>query len=823
MGQMSDAAPSAEVTGASPLAGLTVVDLSTTLAGAFATQFLADAGADVLLVEPPEGSRLRSLAAWPALARGRRSTALNLRTDAGRAQLRGLLATADVLVTTLRPGAAERLGIDPDALAALNPRLVSAEITGWGTRGPWRDIKGYEGLVMAKLGGFHAKRQATTRPGPAYISVPFASWGAGHTALHGILAALYDREASGRGQHVEADLVRGMATMDTWNWFTEIVAQRWPESFTPVHAFDDDGTPRGHLIYPLLVAPTKDGYWLQFAQTAPHLFQAMLVELGIAPTLADPKWAGFPIFDDAERRIELWELMLKRVSERTLAEWEEVFSRNPNVSAEVFRAGPDALEHPQLSHDRRIVVSEDPELGPVRQPSTLVHVDGTALRPPVPAPLLGESDAAFPGRAAVDTSTGAAGEEPAPTGLPLEGVTVLEMGLMYAAPFGTTLLTDLGARVIKVEGLDGDNIRTLVQFPEAAGAKVMQGKESIALDLTTEEGLAIVHEIARRSDLVLQSFRAGAAERAKVDPATLKAINPDLVYLSSPGYGTDGPYGARPAYAPSIGAASGIALTEAPDAAEATGSLDEVKKAAVRLNAASAVISLQADGIAAVGVASALLLGLLARRRGRPMGALTTTMIASASHAIVDHNIAYAGKPLTPRVDPGGHGPSALYRLYRASDGWVFLAAPAEHEWPELVGALKERVALDDPRFSTTAERAAHDTDLAEVLATTFATRAKDAWESELVAAGVGCVAVAEHLPERTLLSDESHDAGYTVDTVHPVFAEHRRLSPATRFSRSSTRAGGGCLAGDHTDAILSELGYDDARIADLRQRRIVS
>jgi crotonobetainyl-CoA:carnitine CoA-transferase CaiB-like acyl-CoA transferase len=764
---------------------------------------------------------MRSLAAWPVLARGRRSTVLDLRTYDGRDRLRALLTTADVLVTTFRPETVARLGLDSGTLGELNPRLVSAEITGWGTSGPWRDIKGYEALVMAKLGAFHAKRQATTRPGPSFISVPFASWGAAHTALQGILAALYERESSGRGQHVEADLVRGMATMDTWNWFTELVAQRWPESFTPVHAFDDDGTPRGHLIYPLLVTPTKDGHWLQFAQTAPHLFRAMLVELGIAPLLAAPKWAGFPIFEDAERRIELWELMLERASDRTLAEWEQVFATNTDVSAEVFRAGPAALDHPQLAHDRRVVVGDDPELGPVRQPSTLVHVDGAALRPPLPAPRLGESDAAFAPRPAADPAT--PDERPPTAGLPLAGVTILELGLMYAAPYGTTLLTDLGARVIKVEGLEGDNIRTLVQFPEAAGAKVMQGKESIALDLGTEEGLAIVHEIARRSDMVLQGFRAGAAERAKVDPATLKAINPDLVYLSSPGYGTDGPYGARPAYAPSIGAASGIALTEAPDAADATGTLEEIKKAAVRLNAASAVISLQADGISAVGVASTLLLGLLARRLGRPMGALTTTMIASATHAVVDHNIDYASKPVTPRVDPGGHGLTALYRMYRAADGWAFLAAPAEREWPGLVAALEEHVALDDPRFATAADRTANDAELAGLLSTVFAARAKASWESELGAAGVGCVAVTEHLPERTLLSDESYAAGYSVDAVHPVFAEHRRLSPATRFSRSSTRAEGGCLAGDHTDAILAELGYDAGRIAELRERRIVT
>jgi crotonobetainyl-CoA:carnitine CoA-transferase CaiB-like acyl-CoA transferase len=197
-------------------------------------------------------------------------------------------------------------------------------------------------------------------------------------------------------------------------------------------------------------------------------------------------------------------------------------------------------------------------------------------------------------------------------------------------------------------------------------------------------------------------------------------------------------------------------------------------------------------------------------------------MIASTTHAIVDHNIDYADRPASPTVDPGGHGLSALYRMYPAADGWVFLAAPAEREWAQLVSALAPHTDLDDARFATAADRAAHDAELVEVLTAVFAGRPKDEWEADMRAADVGCVAVAEQLPERTLLSDLAHEAGYTVEAVHPVFAEHRRLSPSTGFSRSATQAKGGCLAGDHTDAILTELGYDDARIADLRERRIV-
>ena len=111
-----------------PLAGLTVVDLSTTLPGAQATQFLADAGADVILVERPEGSPLRADPGWPGLLRGKRSIVLDLGDTADRATLDGLLGQADVMVTTMRPAAAARLGFTAERLAARYPRLVAAMI-----------------------------------------------------------------------------------------------------------------------------------------------------------------------------------------------------------------------------------------------------------------------------------------------------------------------------------------------------------------------------------------------------------------------------------------------------------------------------------------------------------------------------------------------------------------------------------------------------------------------------------------------------------------------------------------------------------------------
>lgn len=371
---------------AEPLAGLSVIDLSHTIAGGWVSQFLADGGADVLRIEPPGGSRLRRLAAWPALARGSRSVTIDLDDPAGRERLLNLVDSADILLSTFRPATTAKFGLEPPRLLERNPALIAAMITGWGTRGPWADLKGYEGMVMAKTGVFYAKRAMQQRPGPAFVSVPYASWGAAQTALQGILAALLNREKTGLGQSVEVDLVRGLFTLDTWDWYQKLVGLRWPEAYEPVEAFSEEGVPASPLIYPLLAAPTKDGYWLQFAQVQPVLFVALMQELGLAHLMTDPKWKGLPALESEELRLELWEMMIKGVGERTLEEWNAVMANNPDISFELFRTAAGALEHPQMLHDGRQVVGHDAECGPVRQPSTLVHVDEAPLRAPRSAP-----------------------------------------------------------------------------------------------------------------------------------------------------------------------------------------------------------------------------------------------------------------------------------------------------------------------------------------------------------------------------------------------------------------------------------------------------
>jgi crotonobetainyl-CoA:carnitine CoA-transferase CaiB-like acyl-CoA transferase len=306
------------------------------------------------------------------------------------------------------------------------------------------------------------------------------------------------------------------------------------------------------------------------------------------------------------------------------------------------------------------------------------------------------------------------------------------------------------------------------------------------------------------------------AERQGVGADALREINPNLVYLNAPGYGIDGPCGDRPAYAPTIGAGSGLVIRNIGTAIEERPglSLPEIRPDATRLAGAGTTEYAQADGISPLkAAASAMALGLLIRDRVGTAQQMLTTMLTSTAHALADDMVEYEERQATRTADPELLGYSALYRLYRAADEWVYLAAPHPGEWSALCGALAGEPA-----------RAANNVALAEVLQRAFASRPAQHWEDTLLAADVGCVVAHREPPETVLQSAEfARAADMLVEVEHPTFGRHVRLRPYIEMSRSATVAEPGTLAGQQTDAILEELRYSVAAIPDLRERKVVA
>jgi crotonobetainyl-CoA:carnitine CoA-transferase CaiB-like acyl-CoA transferase len=816
------------------LRGVRVLDLSTSVAGLQATGHLADNGAEVVFVEPPGGSRWRRHPSWPLWGRGKSSLEIDIRLPEGSARLREMAADFDVVVDTFRPGVARRLGLDYGSLAAGAPHLIHGSVTGFGTEGRYAHVKAYEGVVMAALGIMDAYSVLHERPGPAFASPWMCSASASQVLLHGILSALYERESSGLGQHVETSLLEAVATQDLNNFTHLFLRRRFPDAFDDVPFISKEGVPNSGMAFRTLVALTSDGHWLQFGQLSERLFRAMMRALELDWMYDDPRWAAAPEFDDPKTRMQFWEHLLEAARKKTLAEWRSVFDADDDVWAEVYRDGPGLLHHPQLIHDGRVASVIDGTGQAVRAPGALVVLDGTPGPTHTAPPALGDF-VLYPtegGSADRQRESVVQPADGARSSTPLSGITIVELGMYFAGPLGATMLADLGARVIKVEPLEGDPGRSFTGFPEAGGTRTMQGKESVAVDMSNASGRQVVADLVARADVVLQSFRPGVARRMGLDARGVANLNPEAIYVEAPGYGSAGPCAGKPSFAPTMGAASGFALRNVgavptdPDLP-----LAEIKKHAARLFPATIIVG-HADAFAAHAVATAILLGLVARKRGQGAQRLETTMLATMSHVLSDQMVEAPERIVPYAADEQMLGLSALYRLYECADGWVFLAVTTEKEWEAFRAALGHRAPsaapgadLDVLRGIRTPEPAYAPLGalLADELEKVFLERTTGEWEATLLSADVACVRVADSSPAEVLMDNLLEiPGGLTDEVIHPLWDEHPRLKPAVRFSRSTTVSPGGCTCGQHTDELLKEVGYTEQQIDDLRQANIV-
>src|SRR3984885_6594410 len=434
-----------------PLAGLRVLDLPNRPAGGQASQTLADFGAEVVHVEPPGGSPLRDLASFPMIGRGKKSIVLDLHDADDAALARTLALGADVLIETFRPGVMERLGLGYEDLSGANPRLVYGSVTGFGRTGPYADVKGYEALVMARVGALWASQAMVTREGPAHVSMPYCSYGASQQLLTGIGAALHERERSGLGQHVEATLVNGLASLGTWNWYLNVITSKFPDAFTPSSPIGESGLPLTPMIFMLLIALSEDGRWLQFSQVQLHLYLEMLKVFDLEWMVQDEEWKDAVWAADTPKTGEFWDRLYEAVQSKTLAEWNTVFENDHDVWAETMRRGSELLDHPQMQHLKAVVEIDDAERGLVRQPGPIVAMSATPAMlgrgvPPVDSD--GSSLRSAPWNVVASPDGEGLAASVTDNAAALSDVTVLELGTFFAAPFGGTVLREMGARII---------------------------------------------------------------------------------------------------------------------------------------------------------------------------------------------------------------------------------------------------------------------------------------------------------------------------------------------------------------------------------------
>jgi crotonobetainyl-CoA:carnitine CoA-transferase CaiB-like acyl-CoA transferase len=763
---------------------------------------LADFGADVVKLEPPGGERFRALAASPLWLRGKRSVEADLRTPSGQELAAQLARACDVLVLTGPPSRALKWGLTPEALARRNPLAIHCHITGWGGRGPYAELPGYEALVAARAGRTRTFGRQLRGDAPGFAALPVAQHACAMGAVQGIVAALLARERTGQRQRVETSLLQGLLPYDLVELLlVQLVARGLADPPDP--SAGDMPTLNYHPVL------ASDGRWIQCGNLLEHLFYAFLDAIELLPELlGEERFQASPSQWSAQTVEAARDRILLRVRERPAAVWMEAFRKNGNVAAEPYLTAPEALAHPDLVANDEIVTLADPRVGPVRTIGPIARLAETPARVERPAPLAGAHTEAvraeWKPRAAPPRDPGSGGERP------LAGLLVVDLSTIIAGPLAAAMLADLGARVIKIEPPSGDPIRTLLPGGGLA-ARMNGGKESLAIDVKSPEGRAAVRELLARADVLVHNFRQGVPERLGIGYAECRALNPRLVWAAVSGYGPHGIDATRPATHPVIGAAASGATLQAGHAlalrCETLAELREVSRQLMRANEANP------DPNTSSVVAAAILLALFARERGLAAGQrVDASMLVANAWANADDFLAYAGKAPRPALDAALRGFGPGYRMYEAREGWVMLAVSCEAEWQRLARALGDG-ALASAAGRTETALEAH-----------FRARSAAEWEALLLRERVGCVR-ADGPPPGRVWAEDAHvlENRFVARQQHAAYGDVLRWGALVHVNGAPEERLAAPVCGQHTDALLAELGRSAHEIAVLHAKGVVA
>ena len=343
-----------------PLTGVRIVEIASLAPGPFGAMLLADLGAEVIRVERSGGAPAVEPPPGP-LDRGRVSLSADLKTPAGVQTVRALAARADVLIEGFRPGVAERLGIGPDALLELNPRLIYARMTGYGQDGPLADQAGHDINYAAIAGALEPLGRAGESPHPPLNLLADFAGGGSFLAL-GIVAALYERETSGRGQVIDAAMVDGASALMSFLHGMKAAGQ-W-EGARGTNLLDG-----GAPFYDTFA--TRDGKFMAVGSVEPQFYAQLLIGLGLGDRELSAQFdpAGWP---------DTRQLFAEVFASRTRDEWTERF------------AGLDACVTPVLSpweaheHPHHRARGSFVEVGGLRQPAPAPRFSRTPLDAPRP-------------------------------------------------------------------------------------------------------------------------------------------------------------------------------------------------------------------------------------------------------------------------------------------------------------------------------------------------------------------------------------------------------------------------------------------------------
>ncbi len=788
---------------APPLTGLRVVDLSTWIAGGYCTKLLADGGAEVIKIEAPDGDPLRRWSASGAeipadddgalfnfLHSSKRSVVVDAGSDAELASLHDLLDTADVVVWSATSPFATVDGLAPAAIRDRHPQATVTAISPYGLDGPWEGRPASELTLQAWSGG--VVRLARGRPdrAPTYVGGQVGEWLTGTYAAVGALASR--RRGGDDGCLVDVSMLETLASCLT---------------YYPVTFHDQLGRPiREDRFVPTPgVAEASDGtvglgtgtgqQWLDFC--------AMVGRLD---------WADEPAYLKDRTvlapEIDAW------VAEHTVEEVLDLASafRLPNAP---IANGANVTDMEQYRVRETFVANPRDGATNPRPPFRFEQVN---LRPPAPAPRLGEHS--FDDLH--DRDVGAPAHAGARS-LPFEGLRVLDMTAFWAGPVVGHTLALLGAEVIHVESpRRPDGVRYVGGVPQSEDhylerspifAALNTNKKSLSVDLSDERGVEALRRVVATCDVVVENYTPRVLDQFGLDHDTLHSIRSDLITVRMPGFGLDGPWRDKAAFAFVIEDASGLTwLSGHPD-------VPPIEPYSL------------GDPNAGLHALFGLQLALEHRDRTGEGGLVECAMVDAAlniaAEQVIEHS-AYGA--LLGRT--GNRGPRAapqnLYQVagrdeYGFEDCWVAIAVTTDDEWQALRQAIGDPDWAADPELQTFTGRVQAQDHIDERLQAWCRGRSADDVVDTLWGVGVPVASVVQ--PHRQVELAPFQHRCFFEELDHPIIGRSRYSTLPMRFSDGPERLHRrpAPLLGEHTAELLAEVGVTADQLAELEAAGVIS
>lgn len=403
--------------------------------------------------------------------------------------------------------------------------------------------------------------------------------------------------------------------------------------------------------------------------------------------------------------------------------------------------------------------------------------------------------------------------------MPLSDVRVLDLSRILAGPWTTQNLADLGADVIKIErpGAGDDTRQMGPPFMQDADGNCgdaayfmccNRGKQSVTIDFTRPEGQQLVHALAAKADVVVENYKVGGLRKYGLDYETLAAINPDLVYCSVTGFGQSGPYKDRAGYDYLIQAMSGLMSI--------TGERDDMPGGGPQ-RVGVAVSDILSGMYATVAILAAL------RHKERGLGGqhIDISLLDCQVGTLANQALNYFTTDVAPARMGTGHPNIAPYQVYRAHDGYLILAVGNDTQFSRFCAAIGQAQVAVDPRFATIRDRVSNRADLNEWLEPIMLGRTVDEWVGLLEGAQVPCGPI--NTIDRVFEDPHVKSRGMRIELEHAQYGHAPGLRNPILFSKTPVQYHEAPpMLGQHTDAVLRDLGLDARAIDELRTNKIV-